>query len=464
MKSQPLTIMLYSILCGAISIFSPLSMAGSAEKHKVLALEAELTTLNQRVNLLNAEHEVENLQRIFGFYIDKNLWLQAADLFAADGRIEIGGSGVYIGKKHILKYLALSSPQDSIAGILNDHMQLQPVITVSDDGNSAKGRWRGFSQTAKHQVDHFWALGVYENEYVKENGVWKIKSLHYYSRMKAPYDDGWAKTALPRSIPREDFPPDQAATADYENYPEFYRVPFHYANPEARAELKVKHQLGESTLAAADAVQHNGYQVSLSSLHSQMKSIEKNVERLIDIEKIERLHAVYGYYLADNQWDKLANIFAEDGTIEVALRGQYHGRKSIRKSLDIFGVPHETPGLLRNHMQMQPVIHIADDGQSAKMRSRAFSMMGNYGGPAFWMGGIYENTFVKRNGTWEIYKDQQINTYFVRYDLGWKNDTLKNPPGVSSTSPPDSPPSIQFTFYPQSFVPPFHYRNPVTGQ
>ena len=38
-----------------------------------------------------------------------------------------------------------------------------------------------------------------------------------------------------------------------------------------------------------------------------------------------------------------------------------------------------------------------------------------------WMGGIYENEFVKIDGRWLFLKDQQINTYFAPYETGWKD-------------------------------------------
>ena len=38
-----------------------------------------------------------------------------------------------------------------------------------------------------------WGGGTYENEYVKEGAIWKIKALHAYLRFCTPYADGWGK-------------------------------------------------------------------------------------------------------------------------------------------------------------------------------------------------------------------------------------------------------------------------------
>ena len=98
------------------------------------------------------------------------------------------------------------------------------------------------------------------------------------------------------------------------------------------------------------------------------------------------------------------------------------------------------------------------------MRSRAFSLMGNFGGAGTFMGGTYENLFVKRDGVWLLHKDQQINTYFAPYDVGWKDLPLRKAPGINQSNPPDEPPSMQFELYPRPFLPPYHYSNPVTGK
>jgi hypothetical protein len=115
-------------------------------------------------------------------------------------------------------------------------------------------------------------------------------------------------------------------------------------------------------------------------------------------------------------------------------------------------------------MQFQPVIHVSPDGKTAQLRSRALSMMGNYGRGGQWMGGVYENVFEKVDGVWKFKHDRVMNTYFAPYEAGWKDLAQRAPPGVTPSNPPDLPPSGSFDMYPKNFLPPFHYANPVTGK
>ena len=101
--------------------------------------------VSDRIQRLEDESAIENLQRIYGFYVDKQLWKEAADLFADDGTLEIGGQGVFAGKSRVLEYLVRISPDGLTRGKLFNHIQLQPIIDVAPDGNTAKGRWRFLS-------------------------------------------------------------------------------------------------------------------------------------------------------------------------------------------------------------------------------------------------------------------------------------------------------------------------------
>ena len=108
------------------------------------ALDREIDQLTMRVERLEGIRAVKKLQRAFGFYVDRGLWGEAADLFTDDGSIEIGLDGVYVGKDRIEEYLRrLHGGQEGlIYGQLNEWITLQPAIAMADDAESATARWR----------------------------------------------------------------------------------------------------------------------------------------------------------------------------------------------------------------------------------------------------------------------------------------------------------------------------------
>ena len=60
-------------------------------------------------------------------------------------------------------------------GQLNNQLQLSPVITLSADGHARAGALARLMQDGVFNQGANWGAGVYENEYVKQDGVWKIR-------------------------------------------------------------------------------------------------------------------------------------------------------------------------------------------------------------------------------------------------------------------------------------------------
>jgi len=193
--------------------------------------EARFAAYKHRVDLLEAQAAVENLQSMYGYYFDKGMWDDVADLFTKDGSFEYGQRGVYKGQERIRRALLLFGPQGLAPGHLNNHMQLQAVVTVADDGLSAKARWQGMIMLSEPGANGVWGVGIYENDYVKQKGVWMISKLHFYVTAQTDYDAGWLKGPIPVEGQSALLPPDAPPTEVYRSFPGAYIPPFSFPHP-----------------------------------------------------------------------------------------------------------------------------------------------------------------------------------------------------------------------------------------
>jgi hypothetical protein len=200
-------------------------------QQSIATLTSKLNALAKRAQRLNDQSEVENLQHIYGYYVDRKMWDDVAELFTADATMELDQQGVYAGKKSIRHALNQFGPQGLLEGELNDHLQLQTIVDIAPDGLTAKSRGVELVMFGKHGVSGKWGEGIFENQYIKQNSVWRIKSMHVFQRLLTDYDKGWAKDAEPAAGPNRDFPPDRPPTKVYASYPAFYIPPFHFDNP-----------------------------------------------------------------------------------------------------------------------------------------------------------------------------------------------------------------------------------------
>ena len=159
------------------------------------------------------------------------MWTEVSDLFAPDARFEYGARGVYIGRDRIRQSLLLFGPERLAPGHLNNHMQLQAVVQVADDGMSATGRWQGMIMLSEPGANAVWGVGIYENDYVKIDGVWHIAELHFYVTGMTDYDAGWMRSAIPMDGQSALFPPDESPSVRYRSFPQNYIPEFSYPHP-----------------------------------------------------------------------------------------------------------------------------------------------------------------------------------------------------------------------------------------
>ncbi len=162
------------------------------------ALEKRVERLQSHIENIESIRAIKRLQYAYGHYVELGLWNDFADLFAEDA-VTNYQSGVR-GKDAIRKLFFEQVGQGKLGlseGRIYPHILFQPVITLAPDGRTAKGRWRILAMLGGLGGSATWYSGVYENEYVLENGVWKISVIHSEPKVTAAYTAaGWKESGV----------------------------------------------------------------------------------------------------------------------------------------------------------------------------------------------------------------------------------------------------------------------------
>ena len=152
--------------------------------HRLQKRVDRLEALTERVEALSA---IKRLQHAYGHYSELGLWHDFADLFADTG---IGHYTQGALDREGIRALFLKEVGGGRLGLADGriypHISMQPVVTLAADGQSGKGRWHIMAMLGGYERSASWSGGVYENEYVRENGVWKFKDVRYLPAVLGP--------------------------------------------------------------------------------------------------------------------------------------------------------------------------------------------------------------------------------------------------------------------------------------
>jgi hypothetical protein len=199
-----------------------------------------LEELEKHVQRMEDIQEIENLQKIYGYYFEFGYMQEVVDLFSENAEsVEITDHGYFKGmagvKKMYLDWFSGGQARHKpVSGMNVCIMQLQGVVEVAPDGRTATGRWNCFDFETRPYAGlsrNFWLQGYYENKYIKEDGKWRFSKLYWNDTFWTPFDSGWLKTPLiGRMTYHETVKPDAPPTAFYP-YPSGYRVPYSFKHP-----------------------------------------------------------------------------------------------------------------------------------------------------------------------------------------------------------------------------------------
>jgi hypothetical protein len=357
------------------------ALAAAVTMHADSALD-ELARDVDRVESLRA---VLNLQRTYAQYAQAGLWNDVGALFAVDGRVVFDGlvmpEQTAKGPAAIAAFLRAryGGGYDGLkANGLSTMMIDAPVANLSIDGNSAKVRWEAWifhGAAPQARVEG----GVFENEYVRQGGVWKIAEAHYYPEFDGPYEIGWTNWG------GGDLPV----------------VPRHYTIDSAG--IPIPPAAGPAPVS--------------TPTHAKLQA---RIDRHNDEDRIRNLQSAYGFYQDRKMWDDVVDLFADEGVVEVSGQGMWHGKAGVRRWLETMGPAGLTHGQLNERVPFDVTVEVAAGGNEAWARGIELGLLGEADREqGWWEVAIFKNRYVRDDGVWKLRELRRFPIMKADVFQGW---------------------------------------------
>lgn len=349
-----------------------------------------------------AVRAIKRLQHAWAHYLEAGDLASAADLFSRDGRL-VWPPREASGHDDILALLVsvMGHGQPAYpADRLNVPLLFSPVVTVEASGRRARGRWHEVALTGRFGKRASWTGGIHENEYVLENGVWKIALLDYHPQFAGGHADGWRNVS--DAVPL---------------------VPFHFT-PD-----------GAGTPVSRDPAPRD-------DVAAEPADVAARARAAVDESLIHTLLAAYGHYVDRKSWDDAADLFTEDGALTVGDE-TWAGRFAIRTGLTGFGGPGLAHGELFDHIQLMPVVTLAADGLRADVRGFELQFLAVHGAFGHWGVRISEATLTWESDRWRFSSLRFAPRLLADHAIGWDRD-LPELPANTTAYPRHHGPAIAF--------------------
>jgi hypothetical protein len=369
-----------------LALLLSLLLAPGTPAHADTALDDFARDLDRTESL----RAVLNLQRVYAQYAQAGLWNDVGALFASDGRFVFDGlimaEQVAKGPTAIAAFLRTryGGGYDGLkADGLSTMMIDAPVANLSVDGTSATVRWEAWvfhGAGGQARVEG----GVFVNDYVRQGGVWKIATAHYYPEFDGPYEIGWTNWGggkLP-VVPRH-------YTVDTSGIP---IPPATGVAPKSSATLAM---------------------------------LQQRVTRLNDEDRIRNLQSAFGFYQDRKMWDDVVDLFADDGVVEVGGHDGWRGKPAVRRWLETMGPAGLRHGQLNDRVQFDVIVEVAPGGQEAWARGIELGLLGEADQEqGWWEVAAFKNRFVKEAGVWKVRELRRFPLMKADVFQGWGKGRL----------------------------------------
>lgn len=417
--------------------------------------------LGRRIEDLNDEDEVRNLQHAWGYYVDRRLWGEVGELFGSHswGVVRVDNVGVFEGPGGIKEGLERWMGGEGLKqGVLNEHLIFDTVVKIRQEVDEnvpdaermadARGIEIGLVGDQEKGTAS-WRFSFFQSSFVRRNGIWQFLNVTIAPLVVANYSDGWGHGGV---MP--------ASTVD--------PVLLDYTTRGTNKPI--------AQTATADS----------------FEELSRRLSRSYGYEGAESISNAYGFYIDfidGAACSLMAAIHHPYANKESPFAGFYHTRQRVLEACtQAYGTSaRPTRSAISFHWRPQPVIHVSQDGRSASLRARLLQPATDKTAGTI-RGGMYHDQMVlDENGSWKLWSLTIDEFYWTMnsWKEGWGGVEVRDKDAPDQPPPRDLvrqyPPDLwlnemegerevgfmggreRYVSWPEIQRMWFGYRNPVSG-
>ncbi len=152
-------------------------------------MAARLAALEAKVGELDDIEQIRRLRNDYHQAINEGRYDEIPAMWTEDGSLDFNYIGKAQGRETIHKFFA-ATPKvlPFIKQFIHNHV-------VDLDGDRAKGYSYMEARTV-NKGEAYMVAGRYDDDYVRQGGVWKFSHMNFLAYFTVPFDEGWAQEDL----------------------------------------------------------------------------------------------------------------------------------------------------------------------------------------------------------------------------------------------------------------------------
>lgn len=151
---------------------------------RITNIEDNVKELMRKIIALEDLEKIKQLQYRYLNGINNIAWGEVLDCFTEDAVVEIGRFGRLEGKAQFRSLFEKELPKRHVGK--EGNFEVHPIIMLN--GDKAQGTWLMYVLHADPESwePRPWSQGIYDMEYTKVEGEWKISHLKWRCRLGGP--------------------------------------------------------------------------------------------------------------------------------------------------------------------------------------------------------------------------------------------------------------------------------------